>query len=59
MGFAMVKPDRSGDTIKITALCRELGNPRLAVYINPGIFKNFYEKYRSNSVSNNQHQQRI
>ena len=56
MRSPIVKPDRSGDTIKITTLSREPGNPRLTY--NPCIFKNIYGKYRSKSVSTNQHQQR-
>ena len=38
-------PDRSSDTIKIKALSKEPGNPRLTD--NPYIFKNIYGKYRS------------
>ena len=55
MRSPVAEPNRSVDTIKIAALSRQPGNPRLTD--NPCILKNVYGKYRSKSISTNQHQQ--
>ena len=56
MRSPITEPDRSGDTIKITALSGEPGNPRLTD--DPCILKSVCGKYRSKSISSNQHQQK-
>ena len=45
MRSPIAKTDRSGNTIKITALSRELGNPRLTG--DSCIFKNVYGKFQN------------
>ena len=55
MRSPIAEPDRRGDTIKITALSREQGNPRLTG--DPCIFKSIYGKYISKLISTNYHQQ--
>ena len=47
--------NRSGDSIKITALSWESGNPRLTDDLC--IFKYVYGRYRSKLISTKQHQQ--
>ena len=56
MRSPIAEPGRSADIITITVLSREPGNPRLTD--DPWIFKKVYWKYRSKSISTNQHQQR-
>ena len=55
MRSPIAEPDRRGDTIKITALSREQGNPRLTG--DPCIFNSIYGKYISKLISTNYHQQ--
>ena len=52
----IAEPDRGGNTIKLTALFKNLENPRLTD--DPCIFKNVYRRYRSKLFSTKQHQQR-
>ena len=50
MRSSIAETDRSDNTIKITALSREPGNPRLTDI--PSILKNIYGKFMTNMDQN-------